>query len=216
MHDFVSSAALQLQIVIDRKLKGASPCMSQDVMNARGERAPSRGAGTKLSSVATRVSSTDFRTGAPAASMTNHPFSRINPGAGCDSPRECPRSQLVGDLCLDIAHLFATNWKALFDCLSLGAFLGNLPNDGCGQEFLIRAQRQHVMLSDRVQQPATLWSPAATRESAYRNVRRPKQMAAESRLEIAGRPGPISGQPIDEQILNSMLAYLDRVSARII
>jgi hypothetical protein len=43
----------------------------------------------------------------------------------------------------------------------------------------------------------------------------PKQMAAESRLEIAGRPGPISGQPIDEQILEQHVAYLDRGSARL-
>jgi hypothetical protein len=40
-------------------------------------------------------------------------------------------------------------------------------------------------------------------------------MAAESHLEIAGRPGPISGQPIDEQILEKHAAYLDRGSARL-
>jgi len=35
----------------------------------------------------------------------------------------------------DIAHLFATNWKALFDCLSLGAFLGNLRMMDAGKSF---------------------------------------------------------------------------------
>jgi hypothetical protein len=118
-------------------------------------------------------------------------------------------------LCLDIAHLFAANWKALFGCLSFGAFLGNLPNDGCGQEFLIRAQRQHVMLSDRVQQPAALGHRLPPASQHIEMSAGPKEMTAESRLEIASRPGPISGQPIDEQILEQHVAYLDRGSARL-
>ena len=98
---------------------------------------------------------------------------------------------------------------------ALGAFLGHLPNDGCGQEFLIRAQRQHLMLSDGVQQPATLGHRLPPASQHIEMSAGPKQMAAESRLEIAGRPGPISGQPIDEQILEQHVAYLDRGSARL-
>src|ERR1700720_3335170 len=114
-----------------------------------------------------------------------------------------------------MAHLFATNGKALFGCLSLSAFLGNLPNDGRGQEFLIRAQRQQVMLSDRVQQPATLGHRLPPASQHIEVSAGPKQMAAEARLEIAGRPGPISGQPIDEQIFEQHVAYLDLGSARL-
>jgi hypothetical protein len=43
----------------------------------------------------------------------------------------------------------------------------------------------------------------------------PKRMTAESHFKIAGRPGPISGQPIDEQILEQHMPYLDQKSARL-
>jgi hypothetical protein len=108
-------------------------------------------------------------------------------GAGCGSPRECPRSRLVG----------------------------NLPNDGRGQEFLIRPQRQHVMLSDRMQQPATLGQRLPPASQHVEMSTGPEPITVEPHLKIGGRPGPISGQSIDEQILEQHLARLDQGSARL-
>jgi hypothetical protein len=71
------------------------------------------------------------------------------------------------------------------------------------------------MLSDRVQQPATLGHRLPPASQHIEMSAGPKQMAAEPPLEIAGRPGPISGQPIDEQILEQHVAHLDRGSARL-
>jgi hypothetical protein len=66
-----------------------------------------------------------------------------------------------------------------------------------------------------VQQPPTLGDRLPPASQHIEVSAGPKQMATESHLKIAGRPGPISGQSIDEQILEQHVAYLDRGSARL-
>lgn len=71
------------------------------------------------------------------------------------------------------------------------------------------------MLPDRMQQPATGRYRLPPARQHIEMPAGPQQMSAKPRLEIAGRLGPFSGQPIDEQILEQHVAYLDRGSARL-
>src|SRR6266404_5347931 len=70
----------------------------------------------------------------------------IDPRTGDAPPRERPRAQFVGHAGPQVAHLLASDRKALFPGLYVGALLSNLPDDRSRKQFLIFTQRDHVML----------------------------------------------------------------------
>src|SRR6185436_9480991 len=82
-----------------------------------------------------------------------------------------------------------------------GTLPRHLPNDRRGQELLIDAERQQMLLIHRVEQApgARRRHPSAARhvERAARRQRTPCELL----FKLRGRDRPVRGQPIDDEIL---------------
>src|SRR5882724_4848410 len=125
----------------------------------------------------------------------------VDPRA-CDSPpRERSRTQLIGHAGPQIAHLLASDRKALLLGLYFSALLSHLPDDRSRKQFLIVAQRDHVLLIDGMQQAA------AARDrypSTVRHLERSAGLQSAARkltFEIRGSRRPFCGQTMENQIL---------------
>src|SRR5260221_9106525 len=125
----------------------------------------------------------------------------IDPRAGDSPARERARAQFVGYASAQVAHLLASDRKALLPGLYFRALLRDLPDDRPRQQFLIVAQRDHVLLIDGVQQAAAARDryPATARHLERRAglqsaVRKPT-------FEVRGSRCPFCGQTMKNQIL---------------
>ncbi len=83
-----------------------------------------------------------------------------------------------------IAHLLPPDGKSLFFGLHLGPLLGDLPDDGTGQQLLIEAVRDHLLLADGMHESAARRSLPPSRASTYRRVRKAAARAPTAALPI--------------------------------
>jgi len=156
--------------------------------------------GAKLPRVSPRVSTTVSARLIPAASMANQPpWGSIH--ARVTRRRVSARAQFVGYASAQVAHLLASDRKALLPGLYFRALLRDLPDDRPRQQFLIVAQRDHMLLIDGVQQAAAARDryPATARHLERRAGL--QSAARKPTFEVRGSRCPFCGQTMKNQIL---------------
>ena len=126
---------------------------------------------------------------------------RIDPGARDAPAGEGASAQLFRRSHLDVAHLAASDRKSLLPGLHSAAFSRNLANDRARQQLLIHAERDQVLLIDRVEQSLRRRGRHPATALHVERAARLQCASGQQVFELGRGQGPVSGQAIDDEVL---------------